>query len=194
MLALFDFSNKLTRVQTNISDMQQSLRVAQTDAVRMIRMAGRGGLPVGTLPNGCGGGGRATTSADRHPTSATPRTPEIVPGSDVLTIRGVFSSPIYQLDAEQCRVVHPRLPRRRRRPAPSHINDKTPTAIPQDLTAIKDAISKNRRPEALMLVSPQDAGSLGRRRARPRGLGRLEPEQHRRRLQDRRRHAHHRLL
>ena len=26
VLALFDFSNKLTRVQTNISDMQQSLR------------------------------------------------------------------------------------------------------------------------------------------------------------------------
>ena len=52
MLALFDFSNRLTRVQTNISDMQQSLRVAQNDSVRLIRMAGRGGLPLGNLPDG----------------------------------------------------------------------------------------------------------------------------------------------
>src|SRR4051812_12639253 len=52
VLALFDFSNKLTRVQTNISDMQQSLRVAQSDSVRLIRMAGRGGLPVGNPPDG----------------------------------------------------------------------------------------------------------------------------------------------
>src|SRR4029078_5796271 len=52
VLALFDFSNRLTRVQTNISDMQQSLPVAQPDSVRLIRMAGRGGLPVGNPPTG----------------------------------------------------------------------------------------------------------------------------------------------
>src|SRR5580692_5137300 len=45
-LALFDFHNKLARVQTQVSDMQQSLRVAQYDLVRMTRMAGRGGFPA----------------------------------------------------------------------------------------------------------------------------------------------------
>src|ERR1700761_3682997 len=45
-LALFDFHNKLARVQTQVTDMQQSLRVAQYDIVRLARMAGRGGLPA----------------------------------------------------------------------------------------------------------------------------------------------------
>ena len=66
VLALFDFSNRLTRVQTNISDMQQSLRVAQNDSVRLIRMAGRGGLPLGNLPDGTAVVGRQQRGG-RHP-------------------------------------------------------------------------------------------------------------------------------
>ena len=34
MLSLFDFSNRLSHVQTNVADMQQALRIAQQDAVR----------------------------------------------------------------------------------------------------------------------------------------------------------------
>src|SRR5436309_14243287 len=79
VLALFDFSNKLSRVQTNISEMQQSLRVAQTDAVRMIRMAGRGGLPVGNLPNGTAVAVANNVADGTHVADAT--SPEIVPGS-----------------------------------------------------------------------------------------------------------------
>src|ERR1700719_3211601 len=44
-LALFDFHNKLARVQGQVTDMQQSLRVAQYDMVRFAREAGRGGFP-----------------------------------------------------------------------------------------------------------------------------------------------------
>ena len=95
VLALFDFSNKLTRVQTNISDMQQSLRVAQTDSVRLIRMAGRGGLPLGNLPDGTAVAVANNVADGTHVGDAA--TPEVVPGSDVLTIRGVFASPIYQV-------------------------------------------------------------------------------------------------
>src|SRR6202035_2391374 len=50
IVMLFDFSTKLSHVQTNVAEMQQSLRVAQYDTVRLIRMAGRGGLPVGIVP------------------------------------------------------------------------------------------------------------------------------------------------
>ena len=45
---LFDMGGKMARAQTNISDMQQSLRAAQYDVVRLIRMAGRGPLPLRT--------------------------------------------------------------------------------------------------------------------------------------------------
>jgi prepilin-type N-terminal cleavage/methylation domain-containing protein len=153
VLALFDFSNKLARVQTNISDMQQSLRVAQTDAVRLIRMAGRGGLPLGTVPDGWAVAVRDNVAAGSHIGDAA--TPEVVPGSDVLTIRGVFTSPIYQVNTAD-----PAAFNLNSKVAPTsgtvHVRNTTPTAIPQDLTALKDAIQKNRH-EALLLVSPQSA-------------------------------------
>ncbi len=154
VLALFDFSNKLSRVQTNISEMQQSLRVAQTDAVRMIRMAGRGGLPVGNLPNGTAVAVANNVADGTHVADAT--TPELVPGSDMLTIRGVFSTPIYQVDKNNPAAFTlntPAVPIT----GTLHIKNVTPTNIPQDLAAIKDAIT-NKRPEALILVSPLDAG------------------------------------
>ncbi len=154
VLAMFDFTNKLTRVQTNISDMQQSLRVAQTDAARMIRMAGRGGLPVGTLPNGTAVAVANNVADNTHIADAG--SPEVVPGSDVLTIRGVFTSPIYQVDKN-----NPASFTLDSKTTPTsgtlHIKSNSPTNIPQDLTAIKDAIAK-RRPEALIMVSPLDAG------------------------------------
>jgi prepilin-type N-terminal cleavage/methylation domain-containing protein len=153
VLALFDFSNKLARVQTNISDMQQSLRVAQTDAVRLIRMAGRGGLPLGTLPAGSAVAVRDNVASGSHIGDGA--TPEVVPGSDVLTIRGVFTSPIYQINT-----ANPAAFNLNSKLAPTsgtvRIRSTTPTAIPQELTAIKDAIKSNRH-EALILVSPQNA-------------------------------------
>ena len=38
----FDVHNRAAVVQTQITDMQQSLRVAQHDMARLLRMAGRG--------------------------------------------------------------------------------------------------------------------------------------------------------
>jgi type II secretory pathway pseudopilin PulG len=154
VLALFDFSNKLSRVQTNISDMQQSLRVAQTDAVRMIRMAGRGGLPVGTLPNGWAVAVNDNVADGTHIGDAT--TPQIVPGSDVLTVRGVFTSPIYQIDNNNS-ASFTLTPTAAPVGGTLHIKNFTPTNIPQDLTVIMDAIN-NRRPEGLIVVSPLDSG------------------------------------
>ena len=42
-LTVFDVHNRMARVQLQITDMQQSLRVAAYDMVRTTRMAGRGG-------------------------------------------------------------------------------------------------------------------------------------------------------
>ena len=49
-MLLFDFTNKLSRVQTNVSEMQPSLRVSQYDTVRLIRMVGRGGRTSVVIP------------------------------------------------------------------------------------------------------------------------------------------------
>ena len=75
--------------------MQQSLRVAQRTMVQQIRMAGRGGLAVGTLPagralavrNDVGAGG-----GNRDLAIGFAGSPQVVAGTDVLTVRGVFSA------------------------------------------------------------------------------------------------------
>ena len=46
---VFNFNVEVGQVQSQISDMQQNLRVAQHDIRRFARMAGRGGLPT-TVP------------------------------------------------------------------------------------------------------------------------------------------------
>ncbi|MEA2600860.1 MAG: type pilus assembly protein PilW [Acidobacteriota bacterium] len=152
VLALFDFSNKLARAQTNVADMQQSLRVAQADVMRYIRMAGRGGLPLGNSVLGVWSGWAVDVSnnvADDTHIGVDAATPEVVPGSDVLTIRGTFSSPLYQ--------ANPADPASFTVGATGgkiQIASTTPTSIPQDLSALKDAIKKKRH-EALLLVSPK---------------------------------------
>ncbi len=158
VLALFDFSNKLSRAQTNIADMQQSLRVAQADVTRFIRMAGRGGLPLGYSALGVWTGWAVDVSNnvadDTHIAAGDEDTPEVIPGSDVLTVRGVFTSPLYQVNPADATSFT--LTRRRGLPTSGtlRIASTTPTGIPQDLSAIRDAI-KERRHEALLLVSPK---------------------------------------
>lgn len=155
VLALFDFSNKLTRAQTNIAEMQQSLRIAQSEAVGLIRMAGRGGLTLGTLPNGGAVAVRNNVLANSH--IGANDTPEVVQGSDVLTVRGVFSAPIYQVDSLTPGILT-------FTPAIGvpvsgtvWVSKTMTTQVPQSLAALKDAIDRQ-RPEALLLVSPRSAG------------------------------------
>lgn len=155
MLSLFDFSNRLSHVQTNVADMQQALRIAQQDAVRTIRMAGRGPLPLGLPPTGLAVSVRNNVAPGSL--IGGPDTPEVLPGSDVLTVRGVFSTPIYQVNSSR--------PGSFRftswdgsLPATGEVfvESSTPTAIPQDLAALRTAV-ENGIPEALLLVSPRDA-------------------------------------
>ncbi len=151
LLGLFEFNSRVARAQVNVAEMQQSLRAAQTSMSREIRMAGRGSLPVfagaHSLPDGV-----AVAVANNVPDGTTVgggAGPEVVAGTDVLTIRGVFDSPMYQVNT----------------PLDGKINatgtgevtvrEVSPTGITQDLQPLKDAISGG-RPEALLLVSALD--------------------------------------
>jgi len=92
VLATFDFSSRMNRVQMNVADMQQSLRIAQSEMVKVGRMAGRGGLPANfavQLTNNVASGTKLIT---------TEASTEVLEGTDVLTLRGVFDSPLYQIE------------------------------------------------------------------------------------------------
>jgi len=100
VLLLFDFSNKLARVQTNVTEMQQSLRIAQYDMVRLVRMTGRGGLPMGTLAadpaNLVGIALGVRNNAPSNSVIGGAGSPPVLAGTDVLTIRGVLTGSLYQ--------------------------------------------------------------------------------------------------
>lgn len=178
MLLLFDASSKLGKAEMQVADMQQSLRIGQYEIVKMVRMAGRGGLPVANNPQGPTSpfaanlfagtaiGVRNNVAANQGiiagaaPTDPpTPLTnPRVVAGTDVLTIRGVFSNPIYQLN--------PANPAGFAYNAASGqgavtVTSVSPTGVTQafDSTnapgSFADAIAQGRK-EALILVSPVD--------------------------------------
>lgn len=124
LLIIFDSSSRLARAQTHLAELQQSLRVGQADLVRFTRMAGLGGLPItmlnlpagqpsagspiyetfGTFPNSgyavsvLNNVDEATIVGVVDPTAADQGTDTVLPGSDVLILRGVLSTPMFYLD------------------------------------------------------------------------------------------------
>src|SRR5258708_21324430 len=115
VLLLFDASGKLGKAEIQVSDMQQSLRIGQYEIVRMVRMAGRGELPVANSPATAlsanlfagtavalrnnvptGSGVIAGTAPTDPPTYTNPR---VVAGPAVLTGRGAFLTPLYQTNS-----------------------------------------------------------------------------------------------
>ncbi|MCC6856372.1 MAG: prepilin-type N-terminal cleavage/methylation domain-containing protein [Microbacteriaceae bacterium] len=109
-LTVFDVHNRMARVQLQITDLQQSLRVASYDMVRTTRMAGRGGLPLDLFLQPAGllsvpwlrgraievrnnvleGGDDAVAIGIDEPVA--------LPGTDILTVRGCISGLHFQLD------------------------------------------------------------------------------------------------
>ncbi len=174
ILLLFDFNNKLTRVQTNVADMQQSERIAQYDMVRLARMAGRGGLPVSALaanqsaalPAGSGISVLNNAGATAYLVPGDASTPKILPGTDVLTLRGAFAAPIYQVafaDPISFTLTGPGTPSAATATGGTvAICNQSPSGATQDLsalTALIDLAAGGKvRNEALILVSPTDDG------------------------------------
>lgn len=92
VLATFDLSSRVNRVQMSVADLQQSMRVAQNEVVRLSRMAGRGGLPANQallLTNNVASGAKLVSTM-----AAT----EILEATDVVRVRGVISGSLYQIE------------------------------------------------------------------------------------------------
>jgi type II secretory pathway pseudopilin PulG len=151
VLAMFNFSYKLARDQTYVADMQQSLRIAQHDLMRVVRMAGRGGFGRGAdLPQGLAVAVENNVAAGT--TIGAGGTPSVLAGTDILTIRGIFNSPLYQINpaAGDFTIDDP--------PSQGTIRIRDPnpqTGAPQSLQPLDDAINASPAiSEPILLVSP----------------------------------------
>lgn len=174
VLLLFDTSGKLGKAEVQVSDMQQSLRIGQYEVVRMVRMAGRGELPVANSPatafsaNLFAGTALAVRNnvpsgsgviAGTAPTDSPPITnPRVVAGTDVITVRGVFSTPLYQINySDPTAFTYDPLGGK----GTVTISSTSPTGVPQPFDtnsapgSFADALAKGRT-EMLILVSPVD--------------------------------------
>lgn len=164
VLALFDMTSRTARTQTHLADMQQSLRVAQQTVVRAVRMAGRGGLPtwdgVKVLPDGV-----AVALANNVAVGTLiggNANARVLEGTDVVTVRGVFESPIYQVNPVAGAFLFNPDPDLQVPTGSLTIHATTPTGAPQSLAPLRDAIERvnggtpggGTHPEALLLVSP----------------------------------------
>jgi type II secretory pathway pseudopilin PulG len=108
----FDVHNRIAAVQVQVTDLQQSMRVAQYDLVRSLRSAARGGLPHGTDPNAIfnvadpipARKGLAVelrnnvAGNDRFIALGDNTSPQAIQGTDILTVRGCLSGTAYQVD------------------------------------------------------------------------------------------------
>ncbi len=109
-LSLVDTGQKVTSSQTAVAELQNNQRVAQQEVIRMLAMAGAGGLPesidpglggsetTGVFPDGLGLAVTNNVGPDTHVGDLT--TPRVVEGSDVLTLRGVFQTPALFLEPQ----------------------------------------------------------------------------------------------
>lgn len=167
----FQSNTQLARTQMDVADMQQSQRVVQNEMVRLVRMTGRGGLahmvdrgngtrylPALTV--------RDNVASGQNIAIGNASSPIVAEGTDVLTIRGVFNSPVYQLnfaDPLTLQLFDGAGPTTNATLAVSgilRVTDPSPTGIPQDLNALCNAINSG-DPEALVIVSPIDEGIYG---------------------------------
>lgn len=159
ILNMLEASARTTNVQTDLAELQQAQRIAQHDLTRMFQMAGRGGLPVGQLPTGLAIEVLDNAGANAHINPGDTRTPEVLDGTDVLVLRGVFESPVFQLLTDTDAT----------NPAPNvafdtgdastatagtiSLTDPSPSGIPQSLDRLIEAIDGGRN-EAVVLISP----------------------------------------
>lgn len=106
MASLFDSSNHLNKTELQSSELQQSLRAAMAELQRSVRMAGVGDLPVTQSvlaanpapPNDSYNNVPAGTSVTDLFGTAHP----VRPGTDLIEIRGVITTPLFALSSAGC--------------------------------------------------------------------------------------------
>lgn len=155
VLAAFNLNSRLARVQTQVADMQQSSRVSQYDVTRITRMTGRGGLPAAIGYNAADDAIEALALELRNNVASNTQiggvgTPDVVEETDVLTVRGVFSSPIYQVDLLMTGPVDPLSDT-----GTLSLGYLSPSGVPQNMQPIADAVNaaEGGDTDALILVS-----------------------------------------
>ena len=161
VLTLFDRNNQLARAQTHVAEMQHALRVGQGELSRQIRMAGRGGLPRGAMPEGIALGVRNNAPDDgdlSHIAAGDGDSPTILAGSDVLIVRGAISSTVFQVNplGGGFNLDDPDAP------TEGTIRVENPhstTGVAQPLDALVEAINNDPH-AALLLVSPVDTWTV----------------------------------
>ncbi len=158
---LLDVNERTTRIQTQVADLQQALRVGQGDIERFVRIAGRGGLPHGIDLNPPLGSldlnafavhvrnnvGVGASPASRDAAIGFAGTPLAATGTDILTVRGCFESPLFQIRAGD---FTPDLNGDgNRSDGRVLVRNPGPSDLCQDLTMLTQAVGR-----ALLVVSP----------------------------------------
>jgi prepilin-type N-terminal cleavage/methylation domain-containing protein len=144
VLATFDLSSRVNRVQMSVADLQQSMRVAQNEVVKMARMTGRGGLPGNqalVLTNNVASGTKLIS---------TDAATEVLEGTDIVRVRGVISGSLYQVEYLDGNVF--KAPDASGNGGKVVVLEKA-AGVPQDLSTLEKAVTAG---ETLLLVTPFD--------------------------------------
>lgn len=162
IMVIFQINSNVGRVQMNVADMQQALRITQHEILRLSRMAGRGGLPVADPlqalypPQGIALSIRNNVAANTRMVAGDDDT-LVLPGTDVLTLRGVFETPLYQINYADSATFALDPPE-----APGGtvtgtvmIRSISTRGVPQSLDPLIELIEKE-VPQAILLSSPMD--------------------------------------
>lgn len=171
----FRLNSRVARVETAMTQMQQSVRAVHLEVGSRLRVAGRGGLFQGTPAKARPDLGAVieiadnVTGAARDVLPTMANSPRAVEGTDILTVRGVFTTPIYQTfgndesrsflvlrDASGTVTGNPTLARS----GQIQICNQSPSGFPQPLDPLREAITTGSQ-EALVLASNADAGDYG---------------------------------
>jgi type II secretory pathway pseudopilin PulG len=154
VLTAVDLNANISRVQSDVSDLQQSTRVAQRDMQRLVRMVGRGGLPrrIDGVVDENEGDFRAIR-VKQQAADLQIGTEEVVDGTDILTIRGALTSPVFRVDSAD-----PTTFQIAGNTATLQIDSITTSAFDQPLGALHalyDEGADTTTPEAILLVGSQ---------------------------------------
>ena len=148
VLTAVDLNANISRVQSDVSDLQQSTRVSQRDMQRLVRMVGRGGIPLRQVAAAADAGvNLQVVEVTQGATDLQVAGENVVDNTDILTIRGAFSSPVFRVDAsdpaafQMIDADHATL----------QIDDMTKSAFRQPLNSLHAADI----PEAILLVGSQ---------------------------------------
>ena len=149
ILNVLEMTSRSGRVLSQVAQMHQSMRFGQLDLIAAARLTGRGGVGRGAVPNGLAVDVRNNVSSGELIAPGQSDSPEVVEGTDVLTLRGVMTAPLYQVDPTDTNNL--KLFGTPPDSGEIKINSFAPSGLPMDLEPLEDVADL---PEAILLVNP----------------------------------------